>query len=111
MGGALPGNIGPAGRIPSDRLRERLLVAAVVMIAMLLLLQGITCWSLLRLAHQPVRVDVQNPTLGVNVQNRTLSVEVENSTLSVEVENSELDVQVRDHWILDGDPIPVRIVQ
>jgi len=64
--------------------------------------------------ENPVRdmnVTVTNPTLDVNVKNSTLDVKVENSELDVNVQNTELDVRMRDHWIVEGDPIPVTIVK
>jgi len=60
--------------------------------------------------NRELDVNVKNYELGVNVRNSTLDVNVENSTLDVNVENDRLDVNLWDHWILEGDPIPVRIV-
>lgn len=53
-----------------------------------------------RLASIPVTIT--NPEVDVNVQNYELNVNVQ---------NTELDVRMRDHWILEGDPIPVTIVR
>jgi len=45
------------------------------------------------------------------VASRPIPVVITNRELDVNVENSPLDVNVKDHWIIDGDPIPVRVVR
>jgi hypothetical protein len=56
-------------------------------------------------------VNVKNEPLDVNVENSTLDVNVENTELDVNVENTELDVKMENHGIVDGDPIPVKVVR
>lgn len=62
-------------------------------------------------ANRELNVNVANSEIDVNVANSELDVNVNNTTpIDVNVENSTpIDVKLYDHWILSGDPIPVRI--
>lgn len=86
------------------RLVPVLLGAALLMLAMSVLLQAVTCWAILRLTAET------GHTRGPRAGERAMLVKVVN-TVPVEVQNSRLDVRLYDHYILSGDPIPVEIVK
>ena len=49
-------------------------------------------------------------SIPVTITNGTLDVNVENSEFDVNVQN-EPDVNMRDHYIIENDPIPVKVVK
>ena len=90
---------------------RRLLRVAVALLAVSVILQGVMCAAIFFfLMAMGVRITNTKP-LPVDVTNHELDVNVRNYDLDVNVRNSELDVNVRDHLIIDGDPIPVRVVR
>ncbi len=77
----------------SHRFSLILLIIATGLLIVSVILQGIMCVAILSL-HKPVDVLITNKKVPVNVAN-----------------TSDIDVNVKNHYIIDGDPIPVRIVR
>ena len=84
-----------------QRVTSVLLTAAIVLLVVSVILQGILCVSILWF-HRSVEVVITNREVPVNVQNYDLDVNVT---------NSDLDVNVENHRIVEGDPIPVTVVR
>ena len=81
-------------------------MAVVGLLAISVAAQLFICVMLFRL----VEVRRGKVSIPVEITNRTVDVEISNRTVNVEVVNSsDIDVRMRNHWIIGGDPIPVRI--
>ena len=85
-----------------QRLTPVLLMVAIGLLAVSVILQGIMSVAILS-CQKPMEVLVTNT--------KALPVNVANRELDVNVTNIELPVNVRDHYILDADPIPVKVVR
>ena len=93
-----------------QRLTPVLLTAAIGLLVVSVILQGIMCVAILSFP-KPMKVLITNREVPVNVENSEVDVHVANVEVPVRVENDEVDVNVENHHIVEGDPIPVTIVR